>query len=127
MASQWSIIWSSTFWTSWNGLSSNTIVLKYPTYERSPDCSGRQFLGDVDSEDGVAQQYADLKDNPCTAVQRQVKAGNVYQHEEDAGDEETHHVQQGASANQHLNKRWALRSDGDVNLACHSEKSTDVN
>lgn len=77
-------------------------MMKYPTYEWSSDCSGRQLICKVDSEDGVTQQYADLKDNPCAAVQRQVKAGNIYQHEEDAGDEETHHVQQGASADQHL-------------------------
>lgn len=75
------------------------------TYEWSSDCSDGQLICHVDSEDRVAQQYADLKGNACTAVQRQVEANHVYQHEEDAGDEETHHVQQGAPADQHLNAR----------------------
>lgn len=83
-------------------LEKNNTSTKYPTYERSCDCSGRQLIGNVDSEDGVSQQYADLKYDPCAAVQRQVKAGDIHQHEEDAGDEETHHIQQGASADQHL-------------------------
>ena len=82
-----------------------TEIINYPTYEWSSDCSGGQFICQVDSEDSVAQQYARLKDNPCAAVQRQVEAGHIYQHEKDAGDEETHHVQQGAPADQHLNER----------------------
>lgn len=73
------------------------------TYERRSDGSGRELLCDVDSEHGVAQQDADLKHNPGSAVQRQIKTSDVHQHEEDAGDEETHHIQQGATADQHLN------------------------
>lgn len=86
-------------------------IITHPTYERSSDCSGRQLISNVDSEDGVTQQYADLKDNSCAAVQRQVKAGDIDQHEEDAGDEETHHIQQGASADQHLEDRRAQRTE----------------
>lgn len=73
------------------------------TYERRSDGSGRELLRDVDSEHGVSQQDADLKHNPGSAVQRQIKTSDVHQHEEDAGDEETHHIQQGATADQHLN------------------------
>lgn len=80
-----------------------TKIIKCPTYEWSSDCSGGQFIRQVDSEHRVAQQYADLKGDACTAVQRQVEADHVHQHEEDAGDEETHHIQQGAPADQHLN------------------------
>lgn len=77
-------------------------MVKGLTYERRPDGGGGQLLGDVHPEDGVAQQDADLKHDARAAVQRQVEAGDVHQHEEDAGDEETYHVQQGAPANQHL-------------------------
>lgn len=72
------------------------------TDERSPDSRGRQLVGQVDSEDGVAQQDADLEGDSRAAVQRQVEAHHVHQHQEDAGDEEAHHVQQGASADQQL-------------------------
>lgn len=73
------------------------------TYERRSDGGGRELFRDVDSEDGVAQQDADLEDDPGPAVHRQIEAADVHQHEEDAGDEETHHIQQGATADQHLN------------------------
>lgn len=73
------------------------------TYERRSDGIGRELLCDVDPEHGVPQQDADLKHDPGSAVQRQIKTSDVHQHEEDAGDEETHHVQQGATADQHLN------------------------
>lgn len=79
--------------------------MKYSTYEWSSGGSGRKFICDVDPEDSVAQQNADLKDNPCAAVQRQVEAGDVHHHEEDAWDQEPHHVQQGAPADQHLGKK----------------------
>lgn len=91
-----------------------TTDYRYATYEWSADCRGRQFICHVDSEDGVSQQYADLKADACTAVQGQVKADHIYQHEEDAGDEESHYVQQGAPADQHLSERQdrELKSDG---------------
>lgn len=76
--------------------------LKLSAYERRPGGGGWKFVGDVDPEDGVAQQNADLEANPCPAVERQVEAGDVHQHEEDARDQEPHHIQQGAPADQHL-------------------------
>lgn len=72
------------------------------TDEGSPDSRGRQLISQVDSEDGVAQQDADLKGNSCAAVQRQVETHHVHQHEEDARDEEADHIQQRASADQQL-------------------------
>lgn len=86
-------------------------VAARPTYEWSPDRCGRQLVRHVDSEDGVAQQYADLEGNACPAVQRQVEADHIHQHEKDAGDEETHHIQQGAPADQHLNEGWGQRAE----------------
>lgn len=71
-------------------------------YERRPCGGGWKFVSDVDPEEGVAQQDADLEANPRPAVERQVEAGDVHQHEEDARDQEPHHVQQGAPADQHL-------------------------
>lgn len=79
--------------------------VKCPANEWSPDSGGRQFIRQVDSEDRVAEQYADLKGDARATVQRQVEADHVHQHEEDAGDEEAHHIQQGAPADQHLNGR----------------------
>lgn len=80
-------------------------MLTCPTYEWSPHCSGGQIICQVDSKDSVTQQDADLKGNACAAVQRQVEADHIYQHEKDAGDEESHHIQQGAPADQHLQER----------------------
>lgn len=87
------------------------MINKNPTYEWSTDCGRRQLIRHVDSEDSVAQQNADLKGNACAAVQRQVEANHIYQHEEDAGDEETHHIQQGAPADQHLNEIRGQRAE----------------
>lgn len=78
---------------------------KPPTDERRSDRRGRQVVGQVDPEDGVAQQDADLEGDVGSAVQGQVEARHVHQHQEDAGDEEAHHVQQGAPADQQLNRR----------------------
>lgn len=74
-------------------------------YEWSSDCRLRQVVRHVDPEDSVAQQYADLEGDARAAVQGQVEANHVHQHEEDAGDEQAHHVQQGAPADQHLRNR----------------------
>lgn len=71
-------------------------------YEGRPGGGGWKFIRDVDPEDSVAQQDADLETNPCPAVQRQVETGDIHQHEEDARDQEPHYVQQGAPADQHL-------------------------
>lgn len=91
------------------------------TYERRSDGSGRELLCDVDSEHGVSQQDADLKHNPGSAIQRQIKTGDVHQHEKDAGDEETHHIQQGATADQNLQQRRELSWDREVVLFMQPE------
>lgn len=83
---------------------------KKSTDEWSFDSGGRQLVHQVDSEDGVAQQDADLKGDACAAVQWQIEAENIHQHEEDAGDEQTHHVQQGAPPDQHLNQMGGERA-----------------
>lgn len=57
------------------------------TYEWSPESSGGHFIRQIDPEDSVTEQYADLKGDACTTIQRQVEADHIYQHEEDAGDE----------------------------------------
>lgn len=72
------------------------------TYERRAGGRRRQLVRQVDPEHGVAQQDADLEGDARAAVQGQVEAGHVHQHEEDAGDEQTHHIQQGAPPDQHL-------------------------
>lgn len=79
----------------------------WSTYERRGDGRGRQLVRQVHPEHGVAQQDAGLEGDACAAVEGQVEADHVHQHEEDAGDEETHHVQQGAPADQHLTRGTA--------------------
>lgn len=71
-------------------------------YERRPSGGGWKFVSNVDPEHSVTQQDTDFKANPCPAVQRQVETGDVHQHQEDAWDQETHHIQQGAPTDQHL-------------------------
>lgn len=77
-------------------------MIKFSAYERRPGGGGWKFVSDVDPEDCVAQQDADLEANPRPAVERQVEAGDIHQHEEDARDQEAHNIQQGAPADQHL-------------------------
>lgn len=94
-------LWYYTFWKC------KTQACR--TDERSPESSGWQIISQVDSEHGVAQKDADLKGNPCAAVQRQVETHHIHQHEEDAGDEEANHIQQGAAADQQLDERQEPR------------------
>lgn len=82
------------------------------TNERSPESGGGQFVCQVDPEDGVTQQNADLKGDSRPAVQRQAEAHHVHQHEEDAGNEEADHVQQGAPADQQLHRMSSAQGYG---------------
>lgn len=74
----------------------------YDTYEWCSDGGGRHLVHQVYPEDSVAQVDAGLEGDARATVGRQVEADDVDHHEEDAGDEQTHHVQQGAPADQHL-------------------------
>lgn len=94
------------------------------TDERSPESSGRQLISQVDSEHSVAQKDADLKGNPCAAVQRQVETHHIHQHEEDAGDEEANHIQQGAPTDQQLDERqepWFVDKNFYRSVGCVTE------
>lgn len=73
-----------------------TCCALWGAYERRSGGGGWKFVSDVDPEDSVAQQDADLEANPCPAVERQVETGDVHQHEENAWDQKPHYVQQGA-------------------------------
>lgn len=62
------------------------------TNERSGDCCCRDLIHQVDPEHSVAQKNANFEGYACACVGRQVEADNVHHHEEDAGDEKTHHI-----------------------------------
>lgn len=76
----------------------------YYTNEGCFNGCGRDFIHQIDSDHSEAQENAGLESDASSTVWRQIETGDIHHHEEDAGDEQTYHVQQGAPADQHLQR-----------------------
>ena len=74
------------------------------TNQRGAPCTPWHPIRHVDSEDGVAHQHAGLEQNPGLAGGREVEAAQVHEHQEDAGDQQAHHVDQRVPANHDLGR-----------------------
>lgn len=72
------------------------------TNEGSADGSGWQCVRYNDQEDRVAQKECDLEGDPLTTLRGQVEAHNVHDHEEDTGQQQADHIEQGPPADDHL-------------------------
>lgn len=72
------------------------------TNERSANGSGWQRVRNDDQEDRVAQEECDLEGDPLTTVGGQVEAHDVHDHEEDAGQQQADHIEEGPPADDHL-------------------------
>lgn len=81
------------------------------TYQRGPYGSGGQGVRDNDEEDRVAQQQGDLEGDPLSAVRRQIETNNVHHHQEDAGQQQVHSVEQWAAPDHHLGEKGDSHSD----------------
>lgn len=101
----------------------------YYTNEGCFNGCGRDFIHQIDSDYSEAQENAGLESDASSTVRRQIETGDIHHHEEDAGDEQTYHVQQGAPADQHLQRETRLagieRSLGDIYfITCHQEQKS---
>lgn len=81
------------------------------TYQWGPYGCGRQGVRDNDEEDRVAQQQGDLEGDPLSAVGRQIETNNVHHHQEDAGQQQVHSVEQRAAPDHHLGEQGDSPSD----------------
>ena len=81
------------------------------TDERRADGRGGQRVGHDDQEDRVAQEERDLEGNSLTTVWRQIEAHNVHDHEEDTGQKQADRIEEGPSADDHLDRE---RSSGEL-------------
>lgn len=72
------------------------------TYQRCSYGGGRQSVRYNDEEDGVAQQQSDLEGNPLSTVWWQIETHNVHHHQEYAGQQEVHGVEQWPPPYHHL-------------------------
>lgn len=75
---------------------------KLLTNQRGAHCAPWHLIRHVDPEDSVAHQHIGLEHNPGSAGGWQVKASQIHEHEEDAGNQQAHDVDQWAPANHHL-------------------------
>ena len=76
---------------------------------------GGERVGHDDEEHGVDEQQGDLEGDPLPAVWRKVEAHDVHDHQEDAGQQQVHRVEQRPSSDHHLqgrHKRQPGLSDG---------------
>ena len=80
------------------------------TDERRADGRGGQRVGHDDQEDRVAQEERDLEGNSLTTVRRQIEAHDVHDHEEDTGQKQADRIEEGPSADDHLDRE---RSSGE--------------
>lgn len=76
----------------------------YYTNEGCFNGCGRDLIHQIDSDYSEAQENAGLESDASSAIWRQIETGDIHYHEEDAWDEQTYHVQQGAPADQHLQR-----------------------
>lgn len=74
------------------------------TNQRGSHCVLWHLVRHVDPENRVAHQHAGFEHNPGTAGKGDVEAPQVHKHEEDAGDQEVHHIDQWAPTNHHLDR-----------------------
>lgn len=77
---------------------------KLLTNQRGAHCALWHLVRHVDPENGVAHQHAGFEHNPGTAGRGDVEAPQVHKHEEDAGNQQAHHIDQWAPANHHLDR-----------------------
>lgn len=74
------------------------------TYQRGSYGGGRQSVRYDDEKDGVAQQQSDLEGHSLSAVRWQIETNNVHHHQEDAGQQQVHSVEQWPPSDHHLEK-----------------------
>lgn len=73
-------------------------------------CAGQQVVHD-EQEDGVAQNEGHLEGGAVNAVWRQVEGQDVDEHEERAGDQQIHHVEDWPTLDDHLTTKTVQSKD----------------
>lgn len=90
------------------------------TYQRGSYGGGRQSVRNNDEEDRVAQQQSNLEGDPLSAVWWQIETNNVHHHQEDAGQQQVHGVEQWPPPDHHLEKVGLSQNECMISISCES-------